>query len=97
LVARLVRDQEAMGSNPVTSTNKKGTFVYQKFLFLLSKPQAWHIIAERSDADLYQDKHTLWCHFVFLFIKRLAKKNFCDIMIMGAFWYNAHAIMVIGE
>ena len=24
--------------------NKKGTFVYQKFLFCLSKPQAWHII-----------------------------------------------------
>ena len=28
--------------------NKKGTFVYQKFLFCLSKPQAWHIIAARS-------------------------------------------------
>ena len=30
------------------SANKKGTFVYQKFLFCLSKPQAWHIIAARS-------------------------------------------------
>ncbi len=28
-------------------TNKKGTFVYQKFLFCLSKPQAWYIIAVR--------------------------------------------------
>ena len=32
------------GPNPPSPTNKKGTFVYQKFLFYLSKPQAWHII-----------------------------------------------------
>lgn len=32
--------------------------------------------AERSDVDLYQDKHTPRCHFVFLFIKRLAQKIF---------------------
>ena len=32
-------------TNPSLSANKKGTFVYQKFLFCLSKPQAWHIIA----------------------------------------------------
>ena len=36
------------GSSPVSGTNKKGTFVHQKFLFCLSKPQAWHIIAARS-------------------------------------------------
>ena len=36
------------GPNPPSPTNKKGTFVYQKFLFCLSKPQAWHIIAARS-------------------------------------------------
>ena len=35
-------------TTPRASTNKKGTFVYQKFLFCLSKPQAWHIIAARS-------------------------------------------------
>ncbi|MBQ7406847.1 MAG: hypothetical protein IJW11_03680, partial [Clostridia bacterium] len=33
------------GPNPASPTNKKGTFVYQKFLFCLSKPQAWYIIA----------------------------------------------------
>ena len=33
-----------VGSNPTPSANKKGTFVYQKFLFCLSKPQAWYII-----------------------------------------------------
>ena len=35
-------------SNLSFSANKKGTFVYQKFLFCLSKPQAWYIIAARS-------------------------------------------------
>ena len=34
-----------VGSSPSAPANKKGTFVYQKFLFCLSKPQAWHIIA----------------------------------------------------
>ena len=42
LVARLVRDQEAVGSSPVTSTNKKGghlmvTVFYYKFQNLLSE------------------------------------------------------------
>ena len=32
------------GSNPGGASNEKGTFVYQKFLFCLSKPQAWHVI-----------------------------------------------------
>ena len=40
LVSRLVRDQEAMGSNPVTPTMKKVTFVYrQRWLFsMISVP-----------------------------------------------------------
>ena len=33
------------GPNPASPTNKKRTFVYQKFSFCLSKPQAWHIIS----------------------------------------------------
>ncbi len=37
-----------VGSNPTFSANKKRTFVYQKFSFCLSKPQAWHIITARS-------------------------------------------------
>ena len=48
LVERYVRDVEVVGSNPVTSTKKEVTFVYQKLLLFLSKPQAWHIIAARS-------------------------------------------------
>ena len=42
MVARLVRDQEAVGSNPVSSTKK-----YQQIDFadiFLSKPQVWYII-----------------------------------------------------
>ena len=46
--SKSVCGQPHVGSNPTISTNKKGTFVYQKFLFCLSKPQAWHIIAARS-------------------------------------------------
>ena len=48
LVARLSGGQEAVSSSLATPTNKKGTFVYQKFLFCLSKPQAWYILAARS-------------------------------------------------
>ena len=39
---------EDVVTNPPSPTNKKGTFVYQKFLFCLSKPQAWHIITTQS-------------------------------------------------
>jgi len=40
--------RELRVQNPSLSANKKRTFVYQKFSFCLSKPQAWHIIAARS-------------------------------------------------
>ena len=37
------------GPNPPSPTNKKRTFVCQKFSFCLSKPQAWYIItAQRA-------------------------------------------------
>ena len=35
------------------------------------------------------------CQNTFLFVKRLVKKYFYDIMFVGAFWYNAYAIIVI--
>ena len=34
--------------NLTYSAKKEVTFVYQKLLLFLSKPQAWHIIAARS-------------------------------------------------
>ena len=36
------------GSIPLASTKKEVTFVYQKLLLFLSKPQAWYIIAAQS-------------------------------------------------
>ena len=40
--------QRVTGSSPVVSTKKEVTFVYQKLLLFLSKPQAWYIITARS-------------------------------------------------
>ena len=45
-----------VGSNPTFSANKKRTFVYQKFSFCLSKPQAWHII--ECITRLWRDIHS---------------------------------------
>ena len=36
------------GSNPLLSAKKEVTFVYQKLLLFLSKPQAWYIITTQS-------------------------------------------------
>ena len=36
------------GPNPPAPTKKEVTFVYQKLLLFLSKPQAWYIITARS-------------------------------------------------
>ena len=49
-VLKTVWEQSHVGSNPTPSANKKRTFVYQKFSFCLSKPQAWYIIDARSAA-----------------------------------------------
>ncbi|MBR6763883.1 MAG: hypothetical protein IKM13_09070, partial [Clostridia bacterium] len=37
-----------MGSNPTPSAKKEVTFVYQKLILFLSKPQDWYIIAAQS-------------------------------------------------
>ena len=42
-----IRIVEVEGSNPFVSTNKEHTFVYQKCVLCLSKPQAWHIITRQ--------------------------------------------------
>ena len=39
--------QRVTGSSPVVPTKKEVTFVYQKLLLFLSKPQAWHIITRQ--------------------------------------------------
>ena len=39
---------EVDGSSPFGVAKKEVTFVYQKLLLFLSKPQAWYIITARS-------------------------------------------------
>ena len=49
------------GSIPVTRTKKEVTFVYQKLLLFLSKPQGWYIIAARSAVHIIKvGKPTLY-------------------------------------
>ena len=44
---QILGKDEVTGSNPVISSKKEVTFVYQKLLLFLSKPQAWHIITRQ--------------------------------------------------
>jgi len=57
-----------VGSSPVIRTKKEVTFVYQKLLLFLSKPQAWHIITARSVVHIISpfgavSHHALACIF----------------------------------
>ena len=48
-------------ASPAIPANKEVTFVYQKLLLFLSKPQAWHIIAARSAVHIIKvGKPTLY-------------------------------------
>ena len=47
LVERDLAKVEVAGSSPVIRSKKEVTFVYQKLLLFLSKPQAWHIITRQ--------------------------------------------------
>ena len=49
------RDNRRESSNLSISAKKEVTFVYQKLLLFLSKPQAWHIIDARSAAYIIKD------------------------------------------
>ena len=58
---RTVRIRKVKGSNPSVSTKKEVTFVYQKLLLFLSKPQAWHIITAQSAVHIIKvGKPTLY-------------------------------------
>ena len=47
-VLKTVWGKPHKGSNPFLSAKKEVTFVYQKLLLFLSKPQAWYIIRRKS-------------------------------------------------
>ena len=44
---KIPRGRLRTGSSPVSGTKKEVTFVYQKLLLFLSKPQAWYIITRQ--------------------------------------------------
>ena len=46
-VERHLAKVEVASSSLVTRSKKEVTFVYQKLLLFLSKPQAWHIITRQ--------------------------------------------------
>ena len=55
------RQKRFESSNLSFSAKKEVTFVYQKLLLFLSKPQAWHIIAARSAVHIIKvGKPTLY-------------------------------------
>ena len=71
-----------VSSNLATPANKKGTFVYQKFLFCLSKPQAWHIITARSVVYIIKGGKPL------LYLITRQRASTCGLMI-----YNGKPLM----
>ena len=61
LVERHLAKVEVASSSLVARSKKEVTFVYQKLLLFLSKPQAWHIIAARSAVHIIKvGKPTLY-------------------------------------
>ena len=61
LVERDLAKVEVAGSSPVIRSKKEVTFVYQKLLLFLSKPQAWHIIAAQRAVHIIKvGKPTLY-------------------------------------
>lgn len=98
MVARLVRDQEVVSSNLVASTNKKRTFVYQKFSFCLSKPQAWYIITARSEVYIIIPFWAVSHHAPACIFLRLDDIQPCDLMIYRnklRMIYKAYALIYL--
>ena len=72
---RVVR---AASHSPPAPANKKGTFVYQKFLFCLSKPQAWHIIAAQRAVHIIKGGEPP------LYLITRQRASSCGLMICNA-------------
>ena len=54
--------QEVVGSNPTIFTKKEVTFVYQKLLLFLSKPQAWYIISAQRAVHIIRPFGAVYHH-----------------------------------
>ena len=72
-------------AKPAAWINKKRTFVYQKFSFCLSKPQAWHIITARSVVHITKGALRPCIS------PRASVRLSCGLMIYNAshWWYTA--------
>ena len=73
------------GPNPPSPTNKKRTFVYQKFSFCLSKPQAWYIIAARSAVHIISPFGVAYHHAPACISLRLDEIQHFVLMICNSF------------
>ena len=67
----MLHTHEVTGSSPVVSTKKEVTFVYQKLLLFLSKPQAWYIITARSVVHIISPFRAVYNHAAACILLRL--------------------------
>ena len=72
------------GSNPSLSAKKEVTFVYQKLLLFLSKPQAWHIITARSAVHIISPFGAVSHHALACISLQLDEIQHCVLMIYNA-------------
>ena len=67
-----------------TQTKEEATFVYQKLLLLLSKPQAWYIITARSAVHIISPFGAVYHHAPACIILRLDEIQHFVLMIYNA-------------
>ena len=67
-----------------TQTKEEATFVYQKLLLLLSKPQAWYIIIARSAVHIISPFGAVYHHAPACIILRLDEIQHFVLMIYNA-------------
>ena len=82
---RTVRIRKVEGSIPFGSTKKEVTFVYQKLLLFLSKPQAWHIITARSVVHIISPFGAVSHHAPACILLRLDEMQHFVLMICNSF------------
>ena len=73
-----------MQTSPFRCTKKEVTFVYQKLLLFLSKPQAWHIITARSVVHIISPFGDVSHHAPACILLRLDEMQHCVLMICNS-------------
>ena len=72
------------GSIPVPCSKKEVTFVYQKLLLFLSKPQAWYIITARSAVYIISPFGAVYHHASACILLRLDEIQHFVLVIYNA-------------